>query len=68
VVLPDGVSGAVGVGGLGIGARYGEVGGVDVRAMREGAALLGGALRASSRPVAGTKVEITVPLAQEDVR
>ena len=68
VVSPEGVAGAVEDDGLGFGAGNGEVGGVGMRAMKERAALLGGALRVSPRPDAGTKVEVSVPLAQEDVR
>jgi len=47
--------------------RY-EVGDVGMRAMKERAALLGGARRVSSRPNADTKQEVSVPLAEEEVR
>ena len=65
-VFPEGV--AVEDGGLGFGVGNGGVGGVGMRAMKARAALLGGARRVSSRPDAGTKEEVSVPLAEEDVR
>ncbi len=68
MVSPEGMAGTVEDGGLGFGVGNGEVGRVGMRAMKERAALLGGALRVSSRPDAGTKVEVSVPLAKEDVR
>jgi signal transduction histidine kinase len=54
--------------GLGFGVGNGEVGGVGMRAVKEHAALPGGALRVSPRPDAGTKEEVSVALAEEDVR
>ena len=55
-------------GGLGFGVGNGEVGRVGMRAIKERAALLGGVVRLSSWPDAGTEVEVSVPLTEEDVR
>jgi len=63
-VGPNGVTGAVEDDGQGFEGEGN--GGVGLRAMRERAALLGGALRVSSKPNAGTKVEVSVPLKEED--
>ena len=68
-VAPSGVTGSVEDDGLGMktDGENGETdGGVGLRAMKERAALVGGALRVSSRPGAGTKVEVSVPLGEED--
>jgi nitrate/nitrite-specific signal transduction histidine kinase len=64
--FPEGV--AVEDDGLVFGVENGEVGDVGMRAMKERGALLGGARRVSSRPNADTKQEVSVPLAEEDVR
>jgi PAS domain S-box-containing protein len=68
VVAPEGVAGTVEDDGLGFGNGNGEIGGVGMRAMKERAALLGGALSVSSTPDAGTKVEVSVPITEEDAR
>ncbi len=66
-VAPSGVMGSVEDDGLGFEAAGGaNGGGVGLRAMKERAVLLGGALRVSSEPDAGTKVEVYVPLREED--
>ncbi len=67
-VTPSGVMDSVEDDGLGFEADgNGEPNrGVGLRAMKEHAALLGGALRVSSEPDACTKVEVSVPLREED--
>ncbi len=50
------------------GAGNGGVGDVGMSAIKERAALLGGVVRLSSWPDAGTEVEFSVPLTEEDVR
>ncbi len=68
-VAPSGLTGFVEDDGSGLKAGGGKSnGGVGLRSMKERAALLGGAVRVSSRPDAGTKVEVSVPLTEEDVR
>jgi signal transduction histidine kinase len=68
VVSPEGVARAVEDGGLGFGVGNCEVGRVGMRPIKEHAALLGGVVRLSSWPDAGTEVEVSVPLTEEDVR
>jgi signal transduction histidine kinase len=62
------VDGAVEDDGLGFGIGNGQVGRVGMSAIKERAALLGSVVRLSSWPDAGTKVEVSVPLTEEDVR
>ena len=64
MVSPEGVA----VEDAGPGFGNGEVGGVGMRVMKERAALLDGVVRVSPRPDARTKVEVSVPLSEGDVR